>query len=68
MSIIKIPVKYIDTTKYIAKIHRDNDNEPPTDWGNFTIVQFRGSDYPGYEDLGTSEYVTESGKQSRRYQ
>lgn len=57
-----IPVKYIDTTKYIVRVEYDEWSDSPAEWGTFTIVQFRDSDFSTYEELDSSEYVTESGK------
>lgn len=58
----QIPVKYIDTIDYRVLIHQDDFPEGPDTWGNFTIVQFRDRDWSTYEELESSEYVTESGK------
>lgn len=35
-----IDVKYIDTTKYVVKLHNDFDSESPCDWGNFDVKIF----------------------------
>lgn len=55
-----IDVKYIDTRKYIAKISYCDWAESPTDWGNFSVVQFRDNDWTDY--ASRDDYSTESGK------
>lgn len=57
---ITIPVKYIDTTKYIVEIQQDYDIDGPDTWGNFKIVQFKDRDFGTYESI--DDYCTENGK------
>lgn len=59
---ITIPVRYIDTTKYKIALYNDDYAESPTDWGNFTIVQFCDNDFGSYQDRYANEFVTEGGK------
>lgn len=40
----KIPVKYIDTTKYKVTVHDDSDNESPNEWGCFEVKIFGCND------------------------
>lgn len=56
-----IKVKYIDTTKYKVVISDDTwcDNNP-TNWGNYTIVQFKDRDFNSYASI--DDYCTENGK------
>jgi len=44
------------------EIWQDWDMDTPTEWGNYTIVQFRDRDWATYEQLEYSEYVTENSK------
>jgi len=37
---MKITVKYIDTTPYVAHVHYDQGTESPAEWGNFDIKVF----------------------------
>lgn len=60
MQALKIPVKYIDSTKYKVKIYQEEWVESPTEWGNFQIVQFRDNDFNSYGDI--ADYTTESGR------
>lgn len=55
-----IPVNYIDTTKYIVKIWPDDYTDSPTEWGNYTIVQFVDKDWSTYDNI--ENYCTENGK------
>jgi hypothetical protein len=57
-----IDVKYVDTNKYVVKLHHDDFEDSPTEWGMYSIVQFRDNDWTTYESLEDSEYVTETMK------
>lgn len=64
MTTLQIPVKHIDTTKYIVNVAPDLDAyDGPDSWGNYTIVQFRDRDFTTYVNpYADNEYFTDSGK------
>lgn len=45
---------------YTLTIDYEQWADDPTNWGNFTIVQFRDRDYTNYGDI--DEYLTDNGK------
>lgn len=45
---------------YTLTVEYEQFADDPTNWGNFTIVQFRDRDFTNYADI--DEYLTESGK------
>lgn len=50
---------------YTLTVEYDQFADDPTNWGNFTIVQFRDNDFTNYADI--DEYLTEGGKLKPEY-
>jgi hypothetical protein len=62
---MKIPVKYIDTRKYIATVMYDDMADDPTEWGDFTIETF--GNHNGIS-INVDDYSDDNGKLLQEYQ
>jgi hypothetical protein len=55
------PLETVEYKGHTISVYHDMDAENPTEWGNFTIVQFADWGTIAHEDRDTSDYFTEGG-------